>query len=83
MAKAGTYAATLHYGTPIRSANEAILLVDGRYAGAFRISADDADWSPTLSSETEVELPGGRHVLTLLLRSQLMYSGLTFETKGE
>ena len=83
VAKAGTYAATLHYGTPIRSANEAILLVDGRYAGAFRISADDADWSPTLSSETEIELPGGRHVLTLLLRSQLMYSGLTFETKGE
>ena len=75
--------ATLRYGTPIRSANEALLLVDGRLAGSFRLSAEPAGWSPTLASEAEVELPGGRHVVTLLLRSQLMYSGIAFEPKGE
>ena len=83
VAKAGPYVATLRYGTPIRSANEALLLVDGRLAGSFRLSAEPAGWSPTLASEAEVELPGGRHVITLLLRSQLMYSGIAFEPKGE
>lgn len=82
IAKSGMYVATFRYGTPIRSANEAILLVDGVCAGAFQLSTEAAGWSPTLVSKIEVKLPAGRHVITLLLRSSLMYGGIAFEAKG-
>jgi len=79
VAAEGTYRARFFYGSPIRSDNEAVLLVDGRVAATFRIPADDFfRWSPTCVSEADVKLPAGRHVLTVLFRSQMMFGKLEF-----
>ena len=84
VAKSGAYLATFRYGTPIRSANEALLLVDGRLAGSFALPAEETvEWATTLKSETEVQLERGRHVITLMLRSQLMFAGIDFALKEE
>ena len=84
VAKGGTYLATLRYNSAIRSANEVSLLVDGRLAASFVLPAGTTTkWSTDLKSETEVELGQGRHVITVLLRSQLMFAGIDFKLKGE
>ena len=82
VAKRGTYLATFRYGTAIRSANEALLLVDGRLAGSFALPAEAVTkWTTDLKSEAEVQLERGRHVITLLLRSQLKFAGIDFSFK--
>ena len=82
--KGGTYLATFRYGSAIRSANEALLLVDGRLATSFALPAETATkWATDLKSEAEVALGQGRHVITVLLRSQLMFAGIDFKFKGK
>ena len=82
VAKGGTYLATFHYGSAIRSANEAVLLVDGRFAASFAIPAGtDTKSIPNLTSEAEVALEKGRHVVTVLFRSNLTFAGIDFKLK--
>ena len=79
VARAGKYAATMDYGSPLMSANEVELLVDGRRAGAFPVTAERYHaFSPSRRSTAEVELPEGRHVLTVVFKSQLGFGGLEF-----
>ncbi|MCQ2389848.1 MAG: family 16 glycosylhydrolase [Kiritimatiellae bacterium] len=79
VAKSGTYQANLRYGAPMRSENCVDLLVDGRYATSFTLTANDNfAWAPSQTSSARLELEAGRHVLTVLFRSQLMFGGLDF-----
>ena len=82
VAKGGTYLATFRYGSSIRSANEAALLVDGRLAASFALPAGtETKRIPNLSSEAEVALEEGRHVVTVLFRSNLTFAGIDFKLK--
>ncbi len=58
--------------------------MDGRLAGSFALPAEETvEWATTLQSETEVQLERGRHVITLMLRSQLMFAGIDYALKEE
>ena len=56
--------------------------MDGRLAGSFALPAEAVtSWAPEQKSEAELQLERGRHVVTLLLRSQLKFAGIDFAIK--
>ena len=80
VAKAGRYEATFLYGSPLMSANDAELLVDGVPAGAFPLTAEQYfSFVPTHRSTIDVMLPEGRHVLTLVVKSTIGFRGIEFK----
>ena len=80
VAAAGHYAATASFGSPLMSANDLTLLVDGRPAGTFPLPAERYfTFGPSHKSTIEVDLPAGRHVLTVLFKSQIGFGGISFK----
>lgn len=83
--KAGTYRATLHYGTPFKDNGDFMILVDGAYLGAFQIRAHEAyHWGVDTEDSIEFKLPAGRHVITTIPKgSSFNYNGIDFELIAE
>ena len=79
VAKAGRYAATFLYASPLVSVNDVEILVDGVTAGKFPLTAEPYfSFSPSHKSTIEVALPEGRHVLTLIFKSTIGFKSLLF-----
>ena len=78
IAKAGRYRVKFPYGTPANCDHWVDLLLDdekiGRLGPLERRMGHD--WSADKVSETEVELPAGRHVLTLHLFGQFNFGNI-------
>lgn len=80
--KAGKYRAELVYGTPVYNPRAVQLLVDGKIAGEFFLKEDMKNpWSVVHKSVlNDLELPAGKHVLTLLfLRGAVNISHINFQ----
>ena len=66
VAKAGRYAFDFAIGSPCRSAHRVDLIVDGRLAGNIAYGGHAfSDWRTTSHVKTEIDLPSGRHVVTV------------------
>ena len=80
--KAGKYRAELTYGTPVYNPRGIQLLVDGKRVGEFFLKEDMKNpWSVVHKSVlNDLELPAGKHVLTLLfLRGAVNISHIDFQ----
>ena len=67
IAAAGAYDLKIPYGANGTGLNELRFLVDGRPAGSVRLSRHESvRFERDLEARTRLELPAGRHVLTLL-----------------
>ena len=82
VATGGTFRATLKFGTGNNFPNKVLLLVDGVQRGEF-----DCPWPGKWSWETRtanpiegINLPSGRHVITLMPVGYLSVGTLTFAT---
>ena len=83
IAKAGKYTATLRYGTPISGDQAAQLFLDGKPIGTFRLVRHESeDWNcDSLAEIKGIQLPAGRHVLTVLMIGGFNMAELTFKAE--
>ena len=84
IAKAGSYRAEMRYGTAMQGRHAVYVVVDGDVAGVFDFEyADDADsWALNKRAFIdELELPQGRHVISLYSHAQLNIGSVTFTAK--
>ena len=83
IAKAGKYTATLRYGTPISGDQAAQLFLDGKPIGTFRLVRHESeDWNcDSLAKIKGIQLPAGRHVLTVLMIGGFNMAELTFKAE--
>ena len=83
IAEAGEYAASLRVGTPIPCRHRAIVLLDGVRIGMFSFGRHASDlWNCDSTAEiASLDLPAGRHVLTLLLSGRFDFSTLELKRK--
>ena len=79
---AGKYRVELQYGTPVYNPRCVLLLVDGKPAGEFILKENtQGSWAVNRKSVLKgIELPAGKHVLTLLfLRGAVNLSHMDFQ----
>ncbi len=80
IASAGRYTAMLDYGTPFGGSNELLLLLDGKKIGKFLLKKHDSEnWQIDTRAELkDLELPAGKHLLTLVIRGGYNMGSLEF-----
>jgi len=83
ISQAGKYSAELLYGTPFAGEQGLQLYLDGELLGAFRLFQHEGEhWScDTLASIQGLELPAGRHQLTILMIGGFNMSTLEFKAE--
>lgn len=83
IAKTGKYTASLRYGTPFFGEQGVQLFLDGKPIGRFRLfQHDNEGWNcDSLAEIKGLQLPAGRHVLTLLMIGGFNMGELTFKAE--
>lgn len=80
IAQSGRYRAVFRYGTPMKDESRLVLFLDGVRIGHFDCRGHDAPhWNSDTESVIEsLQLPSGRHRLTILLEGKYNFSTLEF-----
>ena len=80
IAKAGNYEVTFKYGTPSRTEQKMIFLLDLKNVGVANLEGQDVKygWSARSTGRAVLKLPAGRHVLRLMLNGNYNFGNLEF-----
>ena len=80
IAEAGDYEVTFKYGTPSRTEQAMLFLLDLKRVGTAGLSGQDVKygWSARSTGRAVLKLPAGRHVLRLVLNGNYNFGNLEF-----
>lgn len=81
IAEAGDYEVTFKYGTPSRTEQKMIFLLDLKNVGVANLEGQDVKygWSARSTGRAVLKLPAGRHVLRLVLNGNYNFGNLVFK----
>ena len=80
IAEAGDYEVTFKYGTPSRTEQAMLFLLDLKRVGTAELEGQDVKygWSARSTGRAVLKLPAGRHVLRLVLNGNYNFGNLEF-----
>jgi hypothetical protein len=80
VAEAGDYEVTFKYGTPSRTEQAMMFLLDLKRVGTDELEGQDVKygWSARKTGRAVLKLPAGRHILRLVLNGNYNFGKLEF-----
>ena len=83
IAEEGDYEVSFRYGTPSQGKQSMVFLCDLKVVGSVECIPQDVKygWNTRSTAKTVLHLPGGRHVIRLLLNGSYNFTTLTFTRK--